>query len=557
MGKKLYFIFIAIMLVACSDDTDADSEQVELNTDTEQTENTIDPTDTAFHSIEQKQLTLDYGFFPDMKAYRVSDKAIFTNQNIDNFDSETVFEVAGLYLNSPASVEQDEVARFEASVFAINEGAIYYDLPQGSQEVRGLAAEKYFYQNNAHRFDSELEMFNEVSLMAFDPIKNHVVHGQFHDGDFELYDGTSSIGKQTDVEEALFLQASDGYALFNFKDNTETVQNHLYHYEESEHRLLESRDKNLILGKIDGAAPVFSVNPDQGKMHWYDVLTGEFHLFYETAKTADSFEVEFNEAGEWFVKYYVYDTNEFIIETPRLLIDGLNNVRDVHWVGKDHIIFSEEEALVLVNVANGDFEVLVQGETNGGLAVGANHIVYSSVFGPPYIIQIVDESNVDHYESLTMHESGATTDSEEIEESAGSMDEDKQEEERAPKEKEVDIETALSNAVGRYLNSLIKAINENDFAYVEPTLTHDSALYHDQIALVNRMDDLGITQALVGYDVIDYDLHVTSNQHIVTVVETIDIIQADGSNEVRDFTWSYTVDENNNRFTLSKIESPE
>jgi hypothetical protein len=121
---------------------------------------------------------------------------------------------------------------------------------------------------------------------------------------------------------------------------------------------------------------------------------------------------------------------------------------------------------------------------------------------------------------------------------------------------EADLKRDIDRAVETYLVTLIQAINENNFSIVEPILTPGSSLYSDQVALVDRMEDLGITQSLVNFRVVDYDLHVQPNQHIVTVEETIDIIQADGSNEVKDFTWLYTVNEQNGRLTLGKIERP-
>jgi hypothetical protein len=62
----------------------------------------------------------------------------------------------------------------------------------------------------------------------------------------------------------------------------------------------------------------------------------------------------------------------------------------------------------------------------------------------------------------------------------------------------------IKNLFTDYENSMVKAINENDFSIVEKYLLKDSPLYVSQKALIKNLYGRGINEELVYSDIIDY-----------------------------------------------------
>ncbi|KAA0548386.1 hypothetical protein FZW96_07365 [Bacillus sp. BGMRC 2118] len=99
----------------------------------------------------------------------------------------------------------------------------------------------------------------------------------------------------------------------------------------------------------------------------------------------------------------------------------------------------------------------------------------------------------------------------------------------------------VDERVSAYLNGLIKAINEENFSYVEPILVQGSSLYRDQQALVKKLGNNDTKETLLDYRVTD----VTFKDHMslyITTWEKITIHYRNGTSETKEYEWVYTAD---------------
>lgn len=92
-----------------------------------------------------------------------------------------------------------------------------------------------------------------------------------------------------------------------------------------------------------------------------------------------------------------------------------------------------------------------------------------------------------------------------------------------------------------YEYKLIEAINQNDFSIVEPYLLPDSSLYKSQKKLVNDLNQKGIKEKMVSYDV-GYLTSENENTYKIEAVESISIDYPDKGEVVKEFQWIYTID---------------
>ncbi|WP_216830606.1 DUF5050 domain-containing protein [Alkalihalobacterium elongatum] len=111
----------------------------------------------------------------------------------------------------------------------------------------------------------------------------------------------------------------------------------------------------------------------------------------------------------------------------------------------------------------------------------------------------------------------------------------------------------VDGIVRNYIPLLIDAINYNDFSIVEPTLLPGSPLYNDQKKLVQNLNDKGISEYLIDYDILDIREGNNANEYLVKTYELIEIYQSDGTSEVKEFFWVYTVYDDGDKIGLSNI----
>ncbi|OPZ91856.1 MAG: KWG Leptospira [Firmicutes bacterium ADurb.Bin419] len=115
---------------------------------------------------------------------------------------------------------------------------------------------------------------------------------------------------------------------------------------------------------------------------------------------------------------------------------------------------------------------------------------------------------------------------------------------------------ALEKTMETYQQSLVEAINTNDFGKVEAVLEKDSALYNDQKALVANLSQQGIEKKLEGYEIYAINYDYETKEYKLYVIEKIGIKKPQESFETKQFEWCYTAkyDKDTDKCTLLKIE---
>ncbi|MGC9933789.1 TcaA NTF2-like domain-containing protein [Priestia aryabhattai] len=105
-----------------------------------------------------------------------------------------------------------------------------------------------------------------------------------------------------------------------------------------------------------------------------------------------------------------------------------------------------------------------------------------------------------------------------------------------------------------YINGLTTAINTGDFSNVSGTLK--GSLYNDQQSLVENLYKKGIKENWVSYSVVGFNEAGTSSSgplYKIQTVETVSVIQPDGSQKTNKYNWIYTAVLINNQLYLTDI----
>lgn len=115
-----------------------------------------------------------------------------------------------------------------------------------------------------------------------------------------------------------------------------------------------------------------------------------------------------------------------------------------------------------------------------------------------------------------------------------------------------DADKAIEKATLSYIDALVEAINAGDYSKVASTIQSGSALEDMQKDLVDRLYENGTTQEVVKKDVTSTEKD--GDAWKVTTSETIKISYESGKEETKDYTWIYTVVEDDGNYKLSNIE---
>ncbi|MGG0481201.1 lysozyme inhibitor LprI family protein [Priestia megaterium] len=105
-----------------------------------------------------------------------------------------------------------------------------------------------------------------------------------------------------------------------------------------------------------------------------------------------------------------------------------------------------------------------------------------------------------------------------------------------------------------YINGLTAAINTGDFSNVAGTLK--GTLYNDQQSLVKNLYKKGVKENWVSYSVVGFNKAGTSSSgplYKIQTVETVSVIQPDGSQKTNKYNWMYTAVLINNQLYLTDI----
>ncbi|MBP1971140.1 putative membrane protein YvbJ [Virgibacillus natechei] len=119
-------------------------------------------------------------------------------------------------------------------------------------------------------------------------------------------------------------------------------------------------------------------------------------------------------------------------------------------------------------------------------------------------------------------------------------------------EADEDADSNVEEVTLNYVYQLVEAINTNDYDKVRPYIKDGSELDEMQTDLVERLDEAGMTQEVLNATVTT--IEETNGRWLVTTDETIKEIYASGEEEVNDYTWTYTVEEDGDGVSLSTIE---
>jgi len=112
----------------------------------------------------------------------------------------------------------------------------------------------------------------------------------------------------------------------------------------------------------------------------------------------------------------------------------------------------------------------------------------------------------------------------------------------------------IKDLIRNYQKKLVKAINDNAFAEVEPYLYPGSPLYESQKQLVANLSSRNIKERIVSSDIYGYTEGESIGQYKVEVSETIEIEYSDKDIRTKEYHWIYTVENKDGALLLSGIE---
>ncbi|MBU5292916.1 PEGA domain-containing protein [Anaerosalibacter bizertensis] len=101
------------------------------------------------------------------------------------------------------------------------------------------------------------------------------------------------------------------------------------------------------------------------------------------------------------------------------------------------------------------------------------------------------------------------------------------------------IDSIIDEHMLSYCRSLANAVNNNDFKIVEPYLLKGSPLYNTQKNLVKNLNEKGIREELLYYDLLNIE-KINDDTYEVTTYEAFNII-SNNNVEEKDYEWTYTV----------------
>jgi len=118
------------------------------------------------------------------------------------------------------------------------------------------------------------------------------------------------------------------------------------------------------------------------------------------------------------------------------------------------------------------------------------------------------------------------------------------------------INDYIEKSISNYENSMIQAINKNNFSLVQPYLVQGSNLYNSQKLLITNLYKKGIKEKVVGYTVNDFGWNMDRTEFKVYVNEKIAIKYPGKEFQTKQFSWVYTVKyfKDKNKYLLSDIE---
>ncbi|MED4287435.1 DUF1311 domain-containing protein [Priestia megaterium] len=105
-----------------------------------------------------------------------------------------------------------------------------------------------------------------------------------------------------------------------------------------------------------------------------------------------------------------------------------------------------------------------------------------------------------------------------------------------------------------YINGLTAAINTGQFSNVSHVLK--GSLYNDQQSLVSSLFKKGVKESWIDYSVVNFTKAGNSSEgplYKIQTVETVSVIQPDGSQKTNKYNWMYTAVLINNQLYLTDI----
>lgn len=119
---------------------------------------------------------------------------------------------------------------------------------------------------------------------------------------------------------------------------------------------------------------------------------------------------------------------------------------------------------------------------------------------------------------------------------------------------ETEKDSIVNTAIKNYENTIVDAINSNNFTAVEATLIKDSSLYKSQKALIANLNKQGIKEKLAGFSISKIQWNEDKSVCKVYVNETISIKYPEKEYVDKDFSYVYTLTySSDNKLLLSDI----
>lgn len=114
------------------------------------------------------------------------------------------------------------------------------------------------------------------------------------------------------------------------------------------------------------------------------------------------------------------------------------------------------------------------------------------------------------------------------------------EEEKYESDNYSNLEYAVKDLINYYEENMVKAINENDFSLVSYCMVTDSPLYKAQNNLVANLNEKGIKEELINYQIYNIS-NIENNRLFVYVYENHYIHHPNGDVEEVEHNWKYTI----------------
>ena len=392
-------------------------------------------------------------------------------------------------------------------------------------------------------------------------VASYYVNGNevaYMNNDKVLYskEGTDEAKKlNSDIEQFGFQESGDIYFLTSDKDlfvNTEKVLPNIENlYVGKDHFYYLTVDKQIGYFLVGQEKPETLIEDIKN----YSTIYAENNLLYQKqVKLSDIKGYWFDSANDHFVLFDDIKEDSVQIKTYNRYLETSKGIMSINGVSENTInlsgLINEQETEIEIKLINPKtIEFLVDGLYQGMLTKSNENALLKM------------KTNVDSSNSST------DTVDKDSENEGGNVEEKKDDKEKEKKDNESNNKSEIPTndeyiadnedikyLVANYIESLVEAINYNEFSIVENTMVRGSNLHSMQRNLVRDLNDKGISEEVMDYKILDISNGSKPGEYKVKTNEQIKIYKADGTSKVGDYNWTYTVMYDENQVGLTDIK---